>query len=162
MASLNKVMLIGNLGSDPEIRALPSGTKVASFSIATNESYTRKDGQKVDNTDWHRIEMWDGLATIAEQYLRKGSNIYVEGRLRVEEYQDKNGNTVRAYKIRATEMQMLGGRNSDDAPASGMAAAPKVEPTAMANVQEESQPASSFGSFNNAIQAQDDDDDLPF
>ncbi|MFM1914118.1 MAG: hypothetical protein RIR51_1971 [Bacteroidota bacterium] len=161
MASLNKVMLIGNLGSDPEVRSLPSGTKVASFNIATNESYVRKDGQRVDNTDWHRIEMWDGLAGIAEQYLRKGSNIYVEGRLRVEEYQDKNGNTVRAYKIRATEMQMLGGRNGENN-SSGMAAAPKVEQNAMSNVQESNSPSASFGSNNDSIQAQEDDDDLPF
>lgn len=161
MASLNKVMLIGNLGSDPEVRSLPSGTKVASFSIATNESYTRKDGQKVDNTDWHRIEMWDGLANVAEQYLKKGNTIYVEGRLRVEEYQDKNGNNVRAYKIRATEMQMLGGRNEDSS-SSGMSSAPKVNQNVMSSVQEPSTSNQSFGSANDSIQAQEDDDDLPF
>jgi single-strand DNA-binding protein len=79
MAGVNKVILLGNLGSDPEVRVLPSGAKVANFNIATSETYTNRDGQRVEQTEWHRIELWDGLANIAEQYLRKGNSVYVEG-----------------------------------------------------------------------------------
>jgi single-strand DNA-binding protein len=108
MASLNKVMLIGNLGSDPEVRTLPSGGKVASFNIATSESYKNKDGEKVESTEWHRIELWEGLAGIAEQYLRKGDSVYVEGRIKTEKYTDANGLEKYSFKIRGNSMQMLG------------------------------------------------------
>jgi single-strand DNA-binding protein len=112
MASLNKVLLIGNLGTDPEIRTLPSGGKVASFSIATSESYKNKEGEKVENTEWHRIELWEGLAAIAEQYLKKGDTIYVEGKLKTEKYTDANGLEKTAIKIRGNNFQMLGRRNA--------------------------------------------------
>ena len=112
MASLNKVLLIGNLGSDPEIRTLPSGGKVASFSIATTESYKNKEGEKVEHTEWHRIELWEGLAAIAEQYLKKGDTIYVEGKLKTEKYTDANGLEKTAIKIRGNNFQMLGRRNA--------------------------------------------------
>ena len=79
--SLNKVMIIGNLGRDPEIRTIPSGAKVANFTVATNESYTDRNNQQVERTEWHKIVMWRGLADIAEKYLRKGSPVYVEGKL---------------------------------------------------------------------------------
>ena len=98
MASLNKVLLIGNLGSDPEVRTLPSGGKVATFSIATTESYKNKDGEKVENTEWHRIELWEGLAGIAEQYLKKGNSVYIEGRIRTEKYTDANGIEKTSFK----------------------------------------------------------------
>ncbi|MFN8428660.1 MAG: single-stranded DNA-binding protein [Spirosomataceae bacterium] len=111
MASLNKVLLIGNLGSDPEIRTLPSGGKVASFSIATTESYKNKEGEKVECTEWHRIELWEGLAAIAEQYLKKGDTVYVEGKLKTEKYTDANGLDKTAIKIRGNNFQMLGRRN---------------------------------------------------
>ena len=94
MAGVNKVILLGNLGADPEVRALPSGVKVANINIATSESYTGKDGQRVDQTEWHRIELWDNLANIAEQYLKKGNQVYIEGKIRSEEWQDKNGATA--------------------------------------------------------------------
>ena len=112
MASLNKVLLIGNLGSDPEIRTLPSGGKVASFSIATTESYKNKESEKVEHTEWHRIELWEGLAAIAEQYLKKGDTIYVEGKLKTEKYTDANGLEKTAIKIRGNNFQMLGRRNA--------------------------------------------------
>lgn len=111
MAGVNKVILVGNLGQDPEVRFLPSGSKVANISIATTESYTNKEGQKVDQTEWHRVELWDGLAGIAEQYLKKGNPVYIEGKIRSEEYQDKNGNTARSYKIRATAINLIGSRD---------------------------------------------------
>lgn len=111
MASLNKVQLIGNLGSDPEIRTLQSGTKVATFSIATTESYINKNNEKVKNTTWHKIEVWDKLADVVQKYLKKGNPVYVEGKLLIEEYEDKNGVKNRTAKIRVSELQMLGNAN---------------------------------------------------
>ncbi len=111
MAGVNKVILIGNLGADPEIRNLPSGSSVANFNIATSESYTNKNGERVTQTEWHRIECWEGLARIAEQYLKKGNSVYIEGKIRTEEWQDKDGNTRYTTRIRAQNMTMLGGRN---------------------------------------------------
>ncbi len=121
MAGLNKVMLIGNVGGDPEIRTLPSGSKVANFSIATSESYTDKSGQRQTQTEWHRIEMWDGLAGIAEQYVRKGDPLFVEGKIRNEKWTDQNGVEKSGIKIRGLSMQMLGSRggNNDEGNDSG-------------------------------------------
>lgn len=111
MAGVNKVILIGNLGADPEIRNLPSGSSVANFNIATSESYTNKNGERVTQTEWHRIECWEGLAKVAEQYLKKGNSVYIEGKIRTEEWQDKEGNTRYTTRIRAQNMTMLGSRN---------------------------------------------------
>ena len=111
MAGVNKVIILGNLGGDPEVRALPSGVKVANINIATSESYTGKDGQRVEQTEWHRVELWDNLATIAEQYLKKGNQVYIEGKIRSEEWQDKSGATMRGYRIRATSMNLIGSKN---------------------------------------------------
>lgn len=108
MGSLNKVMIIGNLGKDPEIRVIPSGAKVANFSIATTESYTGKDGQKQDKTEWHNIVMWRGLAEIAEKYLRKGSQVYVEGKLSTRSWDDQSGNKRYMTEIIADNLVMLG------------------------------------------------------
>ena len=108
MGSLNKVMLIGNLGKDPEIRAIPSGVKVANFSIATTESYTDKGGQKVEKTEWHNIVMWRGLAEVAEKYLRKGKQVYVEGRLQTRSWDDQTGQKKYMTEIVADNMVMLG------------------------------------------------------
>jgi single-strand DNA-binding protein len=110
MASLNKVMLIGNLGKDPEVRAIPSGVKVANFSIATTESYLDKNsGQKVEKTEWHNIVMWRGLAEIAEKYLKKGKQIFVEGRLQTRSWDDQSGQKKYMTEIVADNMVMLGG-----------------------------------------------------
>lgn len=127
MAGVNKVILLGNLGADPEVRALPSGVKVANINIATSESYTGKDGQRVDQTEWHRVELWDNLANIAEQYLKKGNQVYIEGKIRSEEWQDKNGATVRGYKVRATSINLIGGRNEGTPATAGAAERPKPE-----------------------------------
>jgi single-strand DNA-binding protein len=110
MASLNKVMLIGNLGKDPEVRAIPSGVKVANFSIATSENYTGKDGNKVEKTEWHNIVMWRGLAEVAEKYLKKGSQVFVEGRLQTRSWDDQSGQKKYMTEIVADNMVMLGGR----------------------------------------------------
>ncbi len=115
MAGVNKVILIGNLGSDPEVRHLSTGSVVANFNIATSESYTNKSGEKVTQTEWHRIELWDGLAKVAEQYLKKGNTVYIEGKLRTENWQDNDGNSRTTTRIRATNMSLLGGRNPDAA-----------------------------------------------
>jgi primosomal replication protein N len=89
MAGVNRVILIGNLGKDPEIRSLEGGVKVANFSLATTESYKGKNGEKVDQTEWHNIVLWRGLAEVAENYLKKGNSIYVEGKIRTRDWTDK-------------------------------------------------------------------------
>ncbi len=110
MASLNKVMLIGNLGKDPEVRTIPSGVKVANFSIATSESYTGKDGNRVEKTEWHNIVMWRGLAEVAEKYLKKGNAVFIEGKLQTRSWDDQNGVKKYMTEIMADNMVMLGGR----------------------------------------------------
>ncbi len=155
MAGVNKVILVGNLGADPEIRNLPSGSSVANFNIATSESYTNKNGEKVTQTEWHRIECWEGLAKVAEQYLKKGNSVYIEGKIRTEEWQDKEGNTRYTTKIRAQNMTMLGGRNDNN----GGGSADYGNDNQYGNTQQSAggQPSSST-SFNDEGQ----DDDLPF
>jgi single-strand DNA-binding protein len=111
MAGVNKVILVGNLGRDPEIRVLESGAKIARFSLATTESYNdRNTGQRVDQTEWHNIILWRGLADIAEKYLRKGNQVYIEGKLQTRSYQDKDGITKYSTEIVCQNMNMLGGR----------------------------------------------------
>ena len=106
--SVNKVILIGNLGRDPEIKKLDSGATLASFSIATSEKYTDKQsGQKIEQTDWHDVVLWRGLAEVAEKYLRKGTKIYVEGRLKKRSWQDREGNTRYSVEIIGDEMTIL-------------------------------------------------------
>jgi single-strand DNA-binding protein len=108
--SLNKVMLIGNLGKDPEVKTIPSGTKVANFSLATTEKYTDKSGQKVEKTEWHKIILWKGLAEIAERYLKKGSTVYIEGKLTTRSWDDKDGQKKYTTEIVGDQLQMLGGK----------------------------------------------------
>jgi len=107
MAGVNKVILIGNLGRDPEIRQLESGVKVASFSLATTESYKGKDGNRVDQTEWHNIVLWRGLAEVAEKYLKKGNSVYVEGKIRTRSWDDKDGNKRYTTEIVGDNMTML-------------------------------------------------------
>jgi len=106
--SLNKVMLIGNLGSDPEIRSPPSGTKVAKVSLATNRSFQDRSGQQQERTEWHRLTFFGKMADIVEQYVTKGDRLYVEGRLEYSQTQDDQGNTRYWTDIVTTEMIMLG------------------------------------------------------
>lgn len=127
MAGVNKVILLGNLGADPEIRSLPSGSKVATFNIATSEAYNNKEGVRVEQTEWHRIELWDNLANIAEQYLHKGDSVYVEGKIRTEEYTDKDNINRRVTKIRGTSMTLVGsGRSRENQEGGGSAPAPQA------------------------------------
>lgn len=113
MSGVNKVILIGNLGKDPEVRYLDSGVAVANFSLATTENYRNKEGEKVSQTEWHNVVLWRGLAEIAEKYLKKGSSVYIEGRIRNRKWEDKEGNTRYNNEILADNMTMLGGRSND-------------------------------------------------
>jgi single-strand DNA-binding protein len=113
---INKVILIGNLGKDPEIMRLESGVKKASFSLATTEVYKNKEGAKTEHTEWHNIVLWRGLAEIAESYLKKGNTIYLEGKIRRREYEDKEGQKRSITEIIADAMTMLGGPKREGAP----------------------------------------------
>jgi single-strand DNA-binding protein len=106
---VNKVILIGRLGADPEIRYTPSGAEVATFRMATSESWTNKSGEKEERTEWHRIVAWRGLAKICGEYLSKGKLVYVEGRLRTRSWEDRDGNKRTTTEIEASDMKMLGG-----------------------------------------------------
>ena len=111
---INKVILIGNLGADPETRAMPSGTTVANLRVATSESWRDKQtGEQQERTEWHRVALFGRLAEIAGEYLRKGSQVYIEGSLRTRKWQDKQGNERYSTEIVGNELQMLGGRGGD-------------------------------------------------
>ncbi|MEJ6751088.1 MAG: single-stranded DNA-binding protein [Bacteroidia bacterium] len=149
---INKVILVGNLGKDPEVKYLDANKVVARLALATSERYNDKNGNKVENTEWHTLEMWDGLAKVAEKYLTKGSMIYVEGKLKTEEW-EKDGIKRYTTKIRVTTMNMLGkanvgGGNSDNQPA-----ASKPEPAKKVEEQNETVIDSIIS---------EGDDDLPF
>tara|TARA_Y100000589_G_scaffold72355_2_gene65062 strand:+ start:2544 stop:2978 length:435 start_codon:yes stop_codon:yes gene_type:complete len=111
MAGVNKVILVGNLGKDPEVRYLDSGVAVANFTLATTENYKNKQGERVSQTEWHNIVLWRGLAEVAEKWLKKGSSIYVEGKIRNRKWEDKDGNTRYNTEVLADNMTMLGSRN---------------------------------------------------
>jgi len=156
--SVNKVILIGNLGSDPEVRYLESGSAVAKFSIATTESYTNKSGERVDNTEWHRIELWEGLAKVAEKYLKKGSQVYIEGRLRTDNWTDKEGQQKSGVTIRANTLTMLGsapGTNSGDNNNGNAGYAQSSAP-------KQNQVPRNTDPVPPSMAAGSDDDDLPF
>ena len=114
MASVNKVILIGNLGKDPEVRHLEGGVAVARFPIATSETFKDKNGQRQERTEWHNIVVWRGLAEVAEKYLRKGNSVFIEGKIRTNSYQDKEGVQRYSTEIVADNMTMLGGRGGDN------------------------------------------------
>ena len=114
MASVNRVILIGNLGRDPELRYTPSGTAVANFSLATTDRFSNKQGERQERTEWHRIVAWGRTAELCAQYLSKGRSVYVEGRLQTNEWEDKEGQKRRTTEIVAQTVQFLGGRNAGD------------------------------------------------
>lgn len=121
MSSLNKVMLIGHLGKDPEVRYTQSGAAVCSFSLATSESFKDKSGEKQERTEWHNVTMWNKLAEIAGEYLKKGSLVYIEGKLQTDKYQDKDGNDRYTTKVIGDRMQMLGGKGGSSSSSSAPA-----------------------------------------
>lgn len=142
MSGVNKVILIGNLGADPELRSTPNGTAVANFRIATNEVYTDRNGERTQRTEWHRIVAFGRLAEIVGQYLKKGRQVYVEGRLRTRDWEDQNGQKRYTTEIVCTQMVMLGAR-SDEAVYTSEGAQSEPQEDVEAPVAEE-------------------DDDLPF
>ena len=106
---VNKVILIGRLGADPEIRYTPSGAEVATFRMATNEVWTNKNGEKEERTEWHRVVAWRNLAKICGEYLNKGRLVYIEGKIRTRSWEDRDGNKRYTTEVEATDMKMLGG-----------------------------------------------------
>ncbi|MBU8891814.1 MAG: single-stranded DNA-binding protein [Bacteroidales bacterium] len=127
---INKVILVGNVGKDPEVRHLDNGVAVASFSLATSETYKNKEGQKVTNTEWHNIVVWRGLADVTEKYVKKGNPLYIEGKIRTRSWDDKDGNKRYTTEIIADNMQMLGSKQSNEEAAASKpetASAPDIE-----------------------------------
>ena len=149
MAGVNKVILVGNLGKDPEVRYLDNGRAVANFSLATSETYKNKSGERVTNTEWHNLVLWTPLAEIAEKFLHKGSQVYIEGKITTRSYEDKDGNTRYITEVVGREMTLLGRKSDNDDPYSGQQKTNK--PAAAETV---SKPI--------ATTEEDDTDDLPF
>jgi single-strand DNA-binding protein len=148
---VNKVILIGNLGKDPQQRAMPSGKAVVNFSVATTEQWRDKQtGENKEATEWHNVVMFDRLAEIAAEYLRKGSQVYIEGKIRTRKWQDKEGNDRYTTEIIANEMSMLGGRGAAD-----RSAAPPQERSRDRAEEQVSRPEP-------AGVAESFDDDIPF
>jgi single-strand DNA-binding protein len=111
--SINKVILIGNAGKDPEVKYLESGVPVCTIPLATSETYTNKSGEKVTNTEWHNIVLWRGLAEIAQKYVKKGTQLFIEGKIRTRSWDDKDGNKRYTTEIIADSLQLLGRRPED-------------------------------------------------
>ncbi len=154
MASVNKVILIGNLGKDPEVRYTASGEAMCNFSLATTDSWKDKStGEKKELTEWHRISFFGKLAEIAGQYLKKGSQVYVEGSLRTRKWTDKEGQERYTTEIRGDQMTMLGSRQGMGAPAGGGGGGYDSEPTDYAPAPAKNKPKPSF---------EDLGDDIPF
>ena len=116
MGSLNKAMIIGRLGDDPDVRYTQSNTAIANMSIATSERYKTKEGEKKERTEWHRVVAWGRLAEICQEYLRKGSKVYIEGQLQTRKWEDKEGNTKYSTEIRGYKMLMLDSKGESNAP----------------------------------------------
>ena len=152
MASVNKVILIGNLGRDPEVRYMPSGDAVANITIATTETWKDKAGEKQEQTEWHRVAMFGKTAEIAGEYLKKGSQVYIEGKLQTRKWTDKEGQERYTTEIRADRMQMLGSRSGG----SERMTPPEDEtPRAAA-------PAKKSGGASKGSSLEDLEDDIPF
>jgi single-strand DNA-binding protein len=150
MSSLNKVLLIGRLGKDPEIRYTPDGAPVANFSLATSEFWTDKSGTRQERTEWHNIVAWNKLADLSKRYLAKGRQVFVEGRIRTREWDDKDGNKRRTTEIMASQMVLIGSRpegteSNTAAPRRGM---------------QDSEPGSSSPAGSADVEITDDD--IPF
>lgn len=155
---VNKVILVGNLGADPEVRYMPSGGAVATISIATSEQWTDKtSGQKQERTEWHRVTLFNRMGEIAGEYLKKGSQVYIEGSIRTDKYQDKNtGEDRYSTQIIARDMQLLGGRQDGGTGGGDFNQAPRSAPA-----QQQSAPAAQQSPMPVAAGAEFDDD-IPF
>lgn len=171
---LNKVLLIGHLGGDPEVRYTPAGLAIASLNLATSSSVKNKQtGQWEDATEWHRVVLFERLAEVAGEFLRKGSQVYIEGRLQTRKWQDQNGQDRYTTEIVANEMQMLGGRGADNAnaatasmpssaPAPSNYNAPAARPTASTRPAAAQQPSSAPANYSPSASSANFDDDIPF
>ena len=165
MASVNKVILVGNLGRDPEIRYSPDGNAICNLSLATTFGWRdRNSGERRENTEWHRVVMFGRLAEIAGEYLRKGRSVYIEGRLQTRKWQDKETGADRySTEIVAEQMQMLGGRDSDAGMGGGYGDAPaqqRSRPQQSAPAKPKQQGGGGGGSHDGGLP--DLDDDIPF
>jgi single-strand DNA-binding protein len=147
--SVNKVILVGNVGKDPEVKHLDSNASVANFTLATSDHYTNKSGEKVTTTEWHNIVCWSGLATLAENYIRKGSQIYVDGKIRTRSYDAQDGSKRYITEILADTIQLLGRKSDGTSPEGNKAAQPSVV----------SEPVNSTNAYSNDDK---EGDDLPF
>ncbi len=157
---INKVILIGNLGADPETRAMPSGMTVANLRVATSESWRDKQsGEQQERTEWHRVAMFGRLAEIAAEYLKKGSQVYIEGSLRTRKWTDKQGNERYSTEIIGNELQMLGGRGGGGGPGAGTGAPAS---SAQPSYAEESGGGGGGGGGGSAARGEEFDDDIPF
>jgi single-strand DNA-binding protein len=158
--SVNKVILVGRLGRDPETRYTGGGQAVANFSVATDETYKDKNGERQKRTEWHKIVVWGKQAEIAQQYLKKGSLIFIEGRIQSREWQDKEGQKRTSYEIVATNFRMLGGR------ADGAAAGAGGASRGGGDFDDQSGPEESFGGGGGGSHAPSgpeiSDEDIPF
>ena len=154
--SVNKVILVGNVGKDPETRYLEGGTAVCSFSLATSETYRNRDGERITNTEWHNVVLWRGLAEIAEKYVRKGSQLYIEGRIRTRSWDDRDGNKRYTTEVVGDNMQMLG-KKSDG---TGIQEDQGFATTSQTPSQPKENGAGS--DFNDVSPGPDGSDDLPF
>ncbi len=157
MSSVNKVILIGNLGKDPEIRYMPSGDAIANLTLATSENWTDKaSGDKKEQTEWHRVVFFGRTAEVTGQYLKKGAKIYVEGRLQTRKWQDKDGHDRYTTEVRGDVMRMLDRRGDSSAPMDTEAPAPDARRSAPSGASSKSAPARATSGFD------DMDDDIPF
>lgn len=157
--SVNKVILIGHLGQDPELRYTGSGTPVCSLRIATNDSYKDGDGNLVEKTEWHSVVAWARLAEICSEYLRKGSQVYIEGSLQTRQYEDRDGNQRYITEVKAREMVMLGGRGSSGG-SSGFG--PGASNYGSTGGYGSSEPVTQTQNQSSSGDSFDPDDELPF
>lgn len=147
MAGVNKVILIGNLGQDPEVKYLEGDKVVANMSLATTETYKDRNGNRVENTEWHDLELWDAQAKVAEQYLKKGSQIYVEGKIKTDTWQDEQGNNRKKVRIRVLSFTMLGSKSTDS-------------PNTSHSMNQHTSPSATAAIPQNSMDQEEDD--LPF
>lgn len=152
---INKVILIGNLGQDPELRYTGNGTAVCNLRLATSESYKDQDGQMVEKTEWHSIVAWSRLAEICGEYLKKGSRVYFEGSLQTRSWEDRDGNTRYTTEVKAREMMMLDSRGDHDGGSGGGYDQPRQQPQRQQSTQPQYQSSMPDDAFS-------PDDDLPF
>jgi single-strand DNA-binding protein len=152
--SVNKVILVGRLGRDPETRYTSGGQAVANFSVATDESYKDRNGERQKRTEWHKIVVWGKQAEIAQQYLKKGSLVFIEGRIQSREWQDKEGQKRTSFEIVATNFRMLGGRSEGVAAGAGASAG--------GGRSEEFEHAGPSDDFGGAPGPEINDEDIPF